>query len=254
LSSNDEMVVFLNGELFLKNALFIRRRKKSKRIRMNNGSVFASFEINDIPLFEYAPSQVKPMIISVGVASEEEIELAINACKKVGNNDITLLKCTSEYPSTSEQVNLRTIPYMKQRVIVKVGLSDHTMDSIVPIVAVSLGATVVEKHFILDRTMGGVDSAFSLEPKEFKEMVYEIRQTETALGNAKYDVSDSDKNRRRSLFVVKDITAGEILNAENIRSIRPGYGLHPKYYNDILGKTANKNIKKGTPLAWDLID
>jgi pseudaminic acid synthase len=211
----------------------------------------ASLEITDIPLIEYAASKGKPMIISTGVAEIDDIQLALDTCRKVGNNQITLLKCTSQYPATLKDANLLTIPEMKQRFGAKVGVSDHTMGSIVPIVAVSLGATVVEKHFILDRKLGGPDSAFSMEPNEFKEMVQSVRQAEAALGKVTYKVSENDRNRRRSLFVVKDIKAGEPFTDENVRSIRPGYGLHPKYLKEILGKKAKTDIKRGAPLSWD---
>ena len=209
----------------------------------------ASFEITDIPLIEYAASKGKPMIISTGVAEEQDIQLAVETCRKTGNNQITLLKCTSQYPATIEQANLLTIPDMKKRFGVKVGVSDHTMGSIVPVVAVSLGAKVVEKHFILDRKLGGPDSAFSMEPQEFKEMVQAVRQAEAALGQVTYEVSEKDKNRRRSLFVVKDIKTGELITEENIRSIRPGYGLHPKHYKEALGKRAKVDLEKGKALG-----
>lgn len=208
----------------------------------------ASFEITDIPLIEYAASKGKPMIISTGVAEIEDIQLALETCRNVGNNDITLLKCTSQYPATIEDANLLTIPDMKKLFGVEVGVSDHTMGSIVPTVAVSLGATVVEKHFILDRNLGGPDSAFSMEPHEFKEMVQSIRQVEFALGKVRYDVSENDKNRRRSLFIVKDIKAGEPFTEDNVRAIRPGYGLHPKYLKEILWRKVERNMKKGEPL------
>jgi pseudaminic acid synthase len=213
----------------------------------------ASLEITDIPLIEYAASKGKPMIISTGVADNEDIQLALNTCFKTGNNQITLLKCTSQYPATIEDANLQTIPDMKKRFGVEVGVSDHTMGNLVPIVAVSLGAKVIEKHFILDRKLGGPDSAFSMEPEEFKEMVRAIRQAEAALGKVTYKVSENDRNRRRSLFVVKDIKAGESFTDENVRSIRPGYGLHPKYLKEIIGKTAKENLEKGTPLSWQHI-
>lgn len=209
----------------------------------------ASFEITDIPLIEYTASKGKPMIISTGVAEIEDIELALEACRKVGNNDITLLKCTSHYPATIEQANLRTMVDMKERFGVKVGLSDHTMGSLVPTVAVSLGAEVVEKHFILDRSLGGPDSAFSMEPNEFKEMVSAVRNTEKALGKITYEVSENDKLRRRSLFAVKDIIKGEEFTTENVRSVRPGHGLHPKYLKNIIDKKAIMNIDKGYPLS-----
>lgn len=205
----------------------------------------ASFEITDIPLIEYTASQGKPMIISTGVAEIEDIELALEACRKVGNNDITLLKCTSQYPATIEQANLLTIPDLKSRFGVKVGVSDHTMGSLVPTVAVSLGATVVEKHFILDRGLGGPDAAFSMEPHEFKEMVQSVRQAKAALGAVSYEVSEKDKNRRRSLFVVKDIKTGEVITEENVRSIRPGFGMHPKELKNWLGKTSPKSFERG---------
>jgi pseudaminic acid synthase len=205
----------------------------------------ASFEITDIPLIEYTASKGKPMIISTGVAEIEDIELALEVCRKVGNNDITLLKCTSQYPATIEQANLLTIPDLKSRFGVKVGVSDHTMGSLVPIVAVSLGATVVEKHFILDRNLGGPDSSFSMEPHEFKEMVQAVRQAEAALGAVSYEVSEKDKNRRRSLFVVKDVKAEEIITEEHVRSIRPGFGLHPKELNNWIGKHSPKDFEKG---------
>jgi pseudaminic acid synthase len=215
----------------------------------------ASFEITDIPLITYAASKGKPMIISIGVAEVKDIELALEACHKVGNNDVTLLKCTSQYPASVEDANLLTIPDMKNRFKTKIGVSDHTMGSLIPSVAVSLGATMVEKHFILDRKLGGPDSAFSMEPQEFKEMVLLVRQVEASLGKVTYDVSEEDKNRRRSLFVIKDVTAGEFCTEENIRSIRPGYGLSPKYLKDIMGKTIKNDIKKGTPLTFsDIID
>lgn len=207
----------------------------------------ASFEITDIPLIEYTASKGKPMIISTGVAEIEDIELVLEACRKVGNNDITLLKCTSQYPATIEQANLRTMVDMKERFGVKVGLSDHTMGSLVPTVAVSLGAEVVEKHFILDRSLGGPDSAFSMQPEEFKEMVNVIRDVEKSLGRVTYDVSEEDKNRRRSLFVVEDIKAGEVITEKNVRSVRPGFGLHPKYLNEVIGQKSKKNWNEGEP-------
>ena len=209
----------------------------------------ASFEITDIPLIEYAASKGKRMIISTGVAEIADIELAIKTCRNVGNNQITLLKCTSQYPAKIEDANLLTIPEMKERFGVEVGVSDHTMGSIVPTVAVSLGATVVEKHFILDRKLGGPDSTFSMEPDEFKEMVLAVRQAEATLGKTNYDVSENDKNRRRSLFVVEDIKVGDIFTEQNIRSIRPGFGLHPKYLKEVLGKRAKMDLERGTPLA-----
>jgi len=213
----------------------------------------ASPEITDIPLIEYAASKGKPMIISTGLGDEKDIELAVKTCRNAGNNEITLLKCTSQYPASIADANLLSIPDMKKRFGTEVGLSDHTMGFIVPVTAVSLGATVVEKHFILDRNLGGPDSAFSMEPHEFKEMVSAVRQVEQALGNVSYKVSEEDKLRRRSLFVSRDIKKGETFTEKNVRSIRPGNGLHPKYFHEILGETANKNLEKGTPIAWEMI-
>lgn len=208
----------------------------------------ASFEINDIPLVKYAASKGKPMIISTGVADVNDIQLAVDTCRSVGNNQISLLKCTSEYPATIDMANLLTIPDMKQRFGVNIGVSDHTMGSIVPMVAVSLGARIVEKHFILDRNLGGPDSPFSMEPNEFKAMVQSVRETETSLGNVTYELPERDKKRRRSIFVVEDIKAGEMITEKNIRSIRPGIGLEPKFFNEVLGKRTKMDLKKGTPL------
>jgi pseudaminic acid synthase len=186
----------------------------------------ASFEITDSPLISYAASKGKPMIISTGIATIEEIEDAISACKAVGNNDITLLKCTSQYPALIEDANLLTIQDMKSRFNVKVGLSDHTLGDIVATTAASLGITMIEKHFILDRSLGGPDSAFSMEPDEFKEMVERVRETEKALGVIDYEMTEKKTKSRvfsRSLFVVQDIKKGEEFTSENIRSIRPGH-------------------------------
>ncbi len=213
----------------------------------------ASFEITDIPLIAYAASQMKPMIISTGVAELNDIELAIKACHDVGNHDITLLKCTSQYPASIDQANILTIPDIKNRFDVKVGLSDHTMGSLVPVVAVSLGATIVEKHFILDRKLGGPDSSFSMEPHEFRQMVDDVRDAEATLGNITYDVSEQDKLRRRSLFITEDVKAGDIISKINVRSIRPGHGLHPKYYDQIMGKKFVGNYKKGTAMDWKML-
>ncbi len=217
----------------------------------------ASFEITDIPLIEYAASKGKPMIISTGIATLQEIEDAIAACKNSGNNDITLLKCTSAYPAPIEEANLLTIPDMRKRFGTKVGLSDHTLGSSVAVAAAALGAEVIEKHFILDRDLGGPDASFSMEPEEFAYMVKQIREVEKALGKVTYEPSEKVKNSRifkRSLFVVADIKKGEIFTDKNIKSIRPGDGLPPKYLNEIFGKRANCDIKRGTPLKWDFID
>lgn len=213
----------------------------------------ASFEITDTPLIEYTASKGKPMIISTGIATIGEIYDAVDACRRMGNNDITLLKCTSSYPAPVDEANLRTMVNMKETFSVKVGLSDHTMGSDVAVAAVALGAEVVEKHFILDRNIGGPDAGFSMEPVEFKAMVDSIRNVEKALGRVTYDLSEKTmKNREfsRSLFVVADIKAGEVFTEKNIRSIRPGYGLSPKYYKEIIGKKASNDLKRGEPLQW----
>ncbi len=216
----------------------------------------ASLEIMDIPLIEYIAKRQKPVILSTGIAKLADIELAVETCRKEGNNDITLLKCTSAYPTPFEEVNLNVIPTMQKAFNVKVGLSDHTMGHTVPLGAVALGAEIIEKHFILDRKMGGVDSAFSMEPSEFKIMVESIRNLEAALGQGDFTISpkiQEIRQRGRSLFVVKDIKKGELFTKENIRSIRPGYGLHPKFLNSILGKKAAKDLKKGEPMEYVFI-
>lgn len=217
----------------------------------------ASFEIMDIPLIEYIASKGKPMIISTGIASLRDIEEAIETCKQVGNDKIVLLKCTSSYPAKIGDANLKTIPNMKETFGVEVGLSDHTLGITVPVVSIALGARVIEKHFILDKSIGGPDSNFSLEPDEFKQMVDSVRSAEKAIGNVDYSMTEKKKNSRllgRSLFVVKDIKEGEKFSEENVRSIRPGYGLAPRYYCDIIGKKAKVYIKKGSPLSWNLIE
>ena len=211
----------------------------------------ASFEAMDYPLIKYAAKFGKPMIISTGVSSFEEMLEAVDACKSVGNNDITLLKCTSEYPAKLGDMNLLTISDMIKKFTplgVKIGLSDHSMSIIPPVAAVAMGAKVIEKHFTLDRAMGGADSGFSLNIQEFAEMVKAVRETELALGKIDYNVNPDIRKFARSLFVIKDIKKGETFTPENIRSIRPSNGLHPKYYEDILGKTANKDLSFGTPL------
>jgi pseudaminic acid synthase len=213
----------------------------------------ASPEITDIPLIEHIAKKGKPVIISTGMANIDDIDLAIASCKKFGNNAIALLKCTSQYPAQIGNANLLTIPDMISRFKCTVGVSDHTEGYVVPTVSVALGAKIVEKHFILSRSLGGVDSAFSMEPKEFEFMVKSVRDAEQSLGIVDYSLSDKDKLRRRSLFAVEDIKKGEMLTSKNVRSIRPGNGLHPKHLMDILGKTAKEDIDKGTPLNEKLI-
>lgn len=213
----------------------------------------ASFEITDINLIEYAAQKGKPMIISTGIATMGEIQEAVDTCRKVGNEDIILLKCTSAYPAPLESINLRTIPNLAETFGVISGLSDHTMGISVPIAAVALGAKVIEKHVILDRSMGGPDSAFSLNIEEFGAMVRAIRETEKALGKVHYELDEKSQKSRehsRSLFFVEDVKQGELITEKNIKSIRPGYGLAPKYYHEILGKTVNRDISRGMPVSW----
>ena len=209
----------------------------------------ASFEITDIPLIEYTASKGKPMIFSTGIASLEDIKLALDTCKKVGNSQIILLKCTSSYPAPIEEANLRMIKKYSDDFDVITGLSDHTLGYLCPIVAVSLGARVIEKHFILDRSLGGPDASFSMNPEEFGDMVEKIREVEKSLGKQNYILTDKQikgKSFSRSLYVVKDIKKGDLFSNSNVRSIRPGYGLHPKFLKDILGKISEINIEKGT--------
>ena len=216
----------------------------------------ASPEITDIPLIKYVSSKNKPVILSSGIAYQSDIEEAIQACRDQGNNQIAVLKCTTAYPTPYEEVNLNTITDIKNRFCVIPGISDHTLGISIPIASVALGARIIEKHFILDRSKAGIDSLFSLEPNEFKKMVISVREVEKALGEVTYELTPAtiqSRNAARSLFVVEDIEKGEIFTTENIRAIRPGYGLHPKNYSSILGKCAMKNINKGTPLDWKLI-
>jgi pseudaminic acid synthase len=186
-----------------------------------------------------------------------DIEEALQACKRAGNDHIALLKCTSAYPAPFEDANLRTIPDMASRFDTVVGLSDHTLGISIPIAAVALGARIIEKHFILDRSLGGPDAPFSLEPEEFKAMVTAVREVEKALGEVNYDLNEKTKRSRefsRSLFVVEDIKSGEIITEKNVRSIRPGHGLHPRHYKDVVGKKVKKAIIRGTPLAWEYVE
>lgn len=216
----------------------------------------ASFEITDIPLIEHAASKRKPIIMSTGVAREDDIREAVEACRRVGNEQIILLKCTSSYPTPLEEVNLNTIPLLREKFGVQVGLSDHTIGYVVPMGAVALGAILIEKHFIMDRSFGGPDSAFSMEPSEFGQMISNVRDVEKAMGIATLELSaKSAKNREfsRSLYIVSDMAEGDFFNKENIRSIRPGFGLSPRHLNEILGKKAIKALEKGTPVSWDII-
>lgn len=216
----------------------------------------ASFEITDIPLIEYAAKKGKPMIISTGIAMPEDIELAVKTCRVAGNDDITLLKCTSSYPAPIEEANLMTMVDMKRRYGVKVGLSDHTMGYDVAVAAVALGATLVEKHFILDRSIGGPDAAFSMEIEEFAAMVRSIRNVEKALGDIVYPTDPTTIKGRefsRSLYVAEDMKAGDVITEKNVRSVRPGYGLHPKYLSEIVGKNVNRDLKKGERFSLNIM-
>lgn len=217
----------------------------------------ASFEITDIPLVRYMASKQKPIIISTGIATLDDIENAVAVCRKEGNNQIALLKCTSSYPASIEEANLLTLPDMAKRFGVVVGVSDHSMGSIVPVTSVVLGARIIEKHFILKRSLGGPDAEFSMEPHEFKEMVETVRNTEKAMGVVKYALSEKAKANRsfsRSLFVIEDMKAGEVLTVDNLRSIRPADGLPPIEMENLLGKRVNCNIKRGTPMKWEYVD
>lgn len=216
----------------------------------------ASFEITDIPLIEYVASKGKPVIISTGIATEEDIQLALDACYRMGNHDVALLKCTSSYPAPIEEANMKMIQDFSERFGVIAGLSDHTMGSIVPVVATCFGAKIIEKHFILDRAIGGPDASFSMNEQEFAEMVKAIRDAEKAIGIVDYSLTEKQQKGRdfsRSLYVVKDVKAGELITEENVRSIRPGYGLHPKHLSKILGKTFSQDAEKGERVSLALV-
>jgi pseudaminic acid synthase len=216
----------------------------------------ASFEITDIPLIEYVASKGKPVIISTGIAGIEDIELALATCRKEGNENIILLQCTSAYPAAPEDANLLTIPDIRERFNVIPGLSDHTMGIEGPIVAVALGAKVIEKHFILNKAIGGPDAHFSLDENEFKLMVDAVRTAEKMMGKVDYELNAKKLKSRefsRSLFVAEDIKKGEVITETNVRSVRPGFGMHPKYLKEVLGLKVLRNISKGTPLSRDLI-
>ena len=216
----------------------------------------ASFEINDIPLIRKIAGLGKPVILATGIAYLEDMERALQVCKEEGNEQVVLLKCTSAYPSPYEEMNLKVIPNMAQVFDCITGLSDHSMGTAAAVASVALGAKMVEKHLTLSREDGGPDGAFSMEPDEFKKMVDEIRIVEKALGKVTYELSEKQKRSRedgRSLFVVKNMKEGEIFTEENVRSIRPAFGLHTMYLDEIMGKRARTDISKGTPLDWKLI-
>ncbi len=217
----------------------------------------ASFEINDVPFIRKIAKTGKPIIMSTGIAYMEDIERALKTCKEEGNENVILMKCTSAYPAPYEDANLRTIANMKETFQCIVGLSDHTMGGIVASAGVAVGAKVIEKHLTLRREDGGADAAFSMEPQEFKEMVDNIRIVEKALGKVTYELTDKQKKSRelsRSLFVAKDMKAGECFTAENVRSVRPNMGLHTMYYEEVLGKRVKRDVKLGTPMSWDLLE
>ncbi len=217
----------------------------------------ASFEINDIPFIRKIAKLGKPIIFATGIARLADIELAVETCKQEGNEDVILLKCTSSYPAPYEDINLKTIPSMAQTFDCIAGLSDHSMGHAVADAAVALGAKVVEKHLTLSRADGGADSAFSMEPAEFKLMVDNIRKIEKALGKVTYDLTPKQARERehsRSLFVAKDMKAGDVFTPENLRSVRPANGLHTKHYEELLGRKITKDAKLGTPMSWDLVD
>lgn len=217
----------------------------------------ASYEINDIPLIKKAAETGKPIIISTGIADIADIMLAINTCKKAGNDKVILLKCVSEYPTPYEDINLRTIPNMKETFSCICGLSDHSLGDAVAISGVTLGAKVVEKHLTLSRADGGPDAVFSMEPSEFKIMVDNIHRIEKALGKPTYELTErqrKSRERSRSLYIVEDMKKGEIFTKENLKSIRPGYGLHTKYWEQLLGKRASCDLKKGTAMKWDYVE
>ena len=214
----------------------------------------ASFEITDIPLIEYVASKGKPVIISTGIAEISDIELAIDACKRMGNNNIAILKCTSSYPAPIEEANMVMIKDLKERFGLVSGLSDHTMGSIAPVVATCFGAKIIEKHFILNHNIGGPDASFSMDESEFTQMVKAVRTAEKAIGKVDYNLTEKQtkgKDFSRSLYVVKDINEGEFFSKENIRIIRPGFGAHPKYYHEVIGKSVNKNLSRGDRLSLE---
>jgi pseudaminic acid synthase len=216
----------------------------------------ASFELVDIPLIQRMARTGKPLIMSTGMATVEEIEEALRSARDAGATQIALLKCTSAYPAPAEEMNLRTIPEMARRFGVPVGLSDHTMGIAAPVAAVALGACIIEKHLTLSRSSPGPDSAFSLEPQEFKAMVEGVRTAEKALGEVRFGLSakeEASRTFRRSLFVVEDVKQGEIFTVSNVRSIRPGHGLHTRHLAEVLGKRAAREIKRGTPMSWEFV-
>lgn len=217
----------------------------------------ASFEITDIPLIEYVASKGKPIIISTGIAEIDDIDLALNACRRMGNNDIALLKCTSSYPAPIEEANMIMVKDLAEKFNVISGLSDHTIGNTVPVVATCFGAKIIEKHFIIDRSIGGPDASFSMNESEFTDMVKAVRSAEKAIGRVDYKLTEKQalgKDFSRSLYIVTDVKKGDKITNLNIRSIRPGFGLHPKHLKDVLNKNFSNDFKKGTRLSWDRIE
>lgn len=217
----------------------------------------ASFEITDIPLIEYAASKMKPMIIATGIAEIEDIQLAVDACRRVGNNDITLLKCTSAYPAPVEEANVVMIRDLAERFGVKAGLSDHTIGAMVPVLAAVNGAVMIEKHFILNKNVESEDATFSMDETEFRDMVQKVRLAEAAMGKVDYSLTEKMKNSRtasRSLYVAEDMKAGDTITEQNVRSVRPGFGLHPKYLPEIIGKRINRDLTKGDRMKLEYIE
>ena len=217
----------------------------------------ASFEITDIPLIEYIASKKKPVILSTGIADDNDMELALDACKRMGNFNIALLKCTSSYPAPINEANLIMIKDFKDRFNIITGLSDHTIGSIAPIVATVLGAKIIEKHFIIDRSIGGPDASFSMNEREFTRMVSDVRIAEKSIGRVDYNLTNKQLKGRdfsRSLYIVSDLNKGDILTEDNVKSIRPGFGLHPKFQKSLLGKRVNRDIEKGTRMDFSLIE
>lgn len=216
----------------------------------------ASYEITDIPLIQYAASKGKPMVLATGIATDEDIQFAVDACRKVGNNDTTVLKCTSSYPAPIEEANLVMIQDIAKRFNVKSGLSDHTLGSTAPIVATALGASMIEKHFIIDRSIGGPDCSFSMDEKEFTQMVKDVHMAASAIGSVTYELTEKMKSGRtgcRSLYIVEDMKAGDTFTEHNLRSVRPGFGLHPQHLPELLGKKVNRDLEKGVRMTLDYV-
>lgn len=217
----------------------------------------ASPELVDIPLIEYVASKGKPMLISCGMGSEEEIREAVDTCRRQGNDRIILLKCCSDYPAQYDEMNLRAMADMRERYGVPVGLSDHSMGSLASVVAVALGAQVIEKHMCLSREIENPDSSFSMEPQEFAALVQDVHAAQQTLGSAQYTLSEGEERSklfRKSIFIAADVQAGEILTERNLRVVRPSDGLHPRYYNELLGKPVTRDIAKGTPFEWSMVN